>query len=47
MAVATNPVHDELDDRADRIIHDSATYFAEAREQAREAVKEQMAREGR
>ena len=41
------PFVDELDERADRILHDPATYFAEVRVQAREEVKVEMARESR
>ena len=41
----TQPFVDELDQRADRILHDPATYFADMRLQAREEVKVEMARE--
>jgi hypothetical protein len=41
----TPPFVDELDQRADRILNDPATYFAEVRVQARAEVKGEMARE--
>jgi hypothetical protein len=43
----TAPFVDELDERADRILHDAANYYAEVREQARGEVEQEMARQGR
>lgn len=42
MAVAMKLVHDELDERAEKILQDAPAYFAEARELAHEEVKREM-----
>ncbi|WP_268950327.1 hypothetical protein [Mycolicibacterium boenickei] len=36
------PVHDELNERAEKILQNPTAYYAEARELAREEVKKEM-----